>query len=273
MLKNVTEDNRDSQVKSGKAIARQVIVDQAIGAVPTQIYKLYDTSVQNYQVVSDDLLTRYEGYYAMKYLNQYLPRTKYAPVNIPIRTVSNNEDSKTTAKFAFKSSNSDIVVAVWRNNDMGNAIDPLTTGQTIEVSLPDYGVLPQYIIDTITGDVGPAPSFTQTNGKLTLQNLKITDHPRLIRLSKIAQPAISFKQTIDKSGTLRSGDTVTYTLTAVNKTPALAKNIKITSPIPDGTTYVDGSASDGGALVNGILTWKLPTLPSDNQVTFKVQVK
>ena len=73
---------------------------------------------------------------------------------------------------------------------------------------------------------------------------------------------------------------VTYTLTLRNIGNADASGVTITDPIPANTSYVAGSASNGGSLVNGAVRWtglSVPKADADGQpgvmqVTFKVSV-
>ena len=61
--------------------------------------------------------------------------------------------------------------------------------------------------------------------------------------------------------------TLTYTLTDGPVTNAV-----ITDELPAGLVYVAGSASDGGQLVEGVLTWSFPTLSESGSVTFQTTV-
>jgi fimbrial isopeptide formation D2 family protein/uncharacterized repeat protein (TIGR01451 family) len=59
--------------------------------------------------------------------------------------------------------------------------------------------------------------------------------------------------------------TLTYTLTNGPVTNAV-----ITDEIPDGLVFLD--ASNGGQLVNGVVTWNFPTLTTSGSVTFRTTV-
>lgn len=71
-----------------------------------------------------------------------------------------------------------------------------------------------------------------------------------------------------------SGDVVTYRMTVTNSGKGPARDVKVTDAVPEGLTYVDGSASDGGACVEGVLSWDLGDLAAgeSRSVTFKATV-
>jgi uncharacterized repeat protein (TIGR01451 family) len=54
------------------------------------------------------------------------------------------------------------------------------------------------------------------------------------------------------------GDTLTYTLTFGNRSAALAMDMVLALPLPIGTAF--STASDAGALVDGVVSWSLGTL-------------
>lgn len=71
------------------------------------------------------------------------------------------------------------------------------------------------------------------------------------------------------------GETITYTLRADNSGIAKTDKYYIEDPIPVGTTYVEGSASDGGVYENGKIIWRnLDELNprGSKEVTFQVIV-
>jgi len=69
------------------------------------------------------------------------------------------------------------------------------------------------------------------------------------------------------------GDELIYNISFINTSGAPA-NIVITDVIPTNTTYVAGSADNGGVYANGALVWKLENVPAWATVTvaFKVTV-
>jgi uncharacterized repeat protein (TIGR01451 family) len=77
---------------------------------------------------------------------------------------------------------------------------------------------------------------------------------------------------VDAGVPVGPGSNLTYTLTLRNIGNADATGVKITDPIPDGTSFV--SAGQGGTNVSGTVTWSGLTVPKgDNvQVTFTVKI-
>lgn len=67
------------------------------------------------------------------------------------------------------------------------------------------------------------------------------------------------------------GGILTYTITITNVGDAVATGVVITDQIPANTTFV--SASDGGTFANGIITWNIPTLITDETVSRQVVVR
>lgn len=78
------------------------------------------------------------------------------------------------------------------------------------------------------------------------------------------------KETLDVNG----GDEVTYRLTVTNTGKGLADDVIVVDPLPEGLTYVEGSASDGGVYEDGSITWELGDLAAgaSKSVTFKASV-
>jgi uncharacterized repeat protein (TIGR01451 family) len=79
------------------------------------------------------------------------------------------------------------------------------------------------------------------------------------------------------SATLASpGDRITYTITVTNGNPTSASSVLVSDAIPDSTTYVAGSISNGGSYsaANDSLTWNLGTLAafSSRSVSFDVTI-
>ncbi len=56
-----------------------------------------------------------------------------------------------------------------------------------------------------------------------------------------------------------SGETLIYTLSLDYAEDNLLQNVLITDEVPDGTSYVSGSATAGGVETNGVVTWELGT--------------
>lgn len=69
-----------------------------------------------------------------------------------------------------------------------------------------------------------------------------------------------------------AGKVLTYTLVVGNYLADSLNGVTLSDPIPAGATYVEGSASDGGTLVNGAATWPITTLEPDAVITRTFQV-
>ncbi len=69
-----------------------------------------------------------------------------------------------------------------------------------------------------------------------------------------------------------AGKVMTYTLVAENYTSRTLTGVLITDTVPANTTYVPGSASDGGAESAGVIRWNIDPLAPDTTVTRTFQV-
>jgi len=169
-------DEADQEnIAQAKVIAWKTVMDQQMGSLPNEWYKLYDPSPENYQLVSDDFKTKYRGFYAIKYLNRYLNPREYVPSYMGIMA-----DPPGFFKFAFKKSNEDVILVVWdARKAPTNSFD---SGTFVELAILDYGLVPQSVIDPITGEVvDPAPPYRVVDGKVIIK-VEIVDYPRLIQL-------------------------------------------------------------------------------------------
>jgi|GEM_PF-6536101 len=70
------------------------------------------------------------------------------------------------------------------------------------------------------------------------------------------------------------GEELTYTIAVTNPTTAPLTGVILTDTVPMSTTYVPGSASNGGSEAGGVVQWNLNTIaPGANEIrTFKVTV-
>ena len=69
----------------------------------------------------------------------------------------------------------------------------------------------------------------------------------------------------DAPDPVTAGTDLTYTLTVSNAGPSPATGVQVTDPIPPGTSFV--SASNGGTLASGTVTWNIGTIASGASVT------
>ncbi|MBN1221348.1 MAG: DUF11 domain-containing protein [Anaerolineae bacterium] len=84
----------------------------------------------------------------------------------------------------------------------------------------------------------------------------------------IVSPVLVITKT-DNVTTVQPGDLLTYTLTISNEGNAVATGLVLTDAVPTGTTYVTGSASDGGvySLATGEITWTISILTDSTTLT------
>ncbi len=69
-----------------------------------------------------------------------------------------------------------------------------------------------------------------------------------------------------------NGDVLTYTLSVTNIGGQAATGVVVTDPIPTGTAYVAGSASNGGALVGNVVTFPATSIAVNETITRTFQV-
>jgi uncharacterized repeat protein (TIGR01451 family) len=84
-----------------------------------------------------------------------------------------------------------------------------------------------------------------------------------LTLTKTASPSLA-----------KTGDILTYILQVSNTGGGDLTGVVITDPVPISTTYVAGSASDGGIINNGLIQWSGLNLPNRTTLvrTFQVTV-
>ena len=114
------------------------------------------------------------------------------------------------------------------------------------------------------------------NGDGTLTATASYDNNKFVNTHDETQKdVVSAKDTeISVDGELvEAGDTLTYTITYANNTAGEA-TVTVTDTIPTNTTYVEGSASDGGEYADGVITWTIDKVPAGGTgtVTFQVTV-
>lgn len=145
----------------------------------------------------------------------------------------------------------------------GGSIGPFSTG-TMRITYPAGLRLPNgTVLDnsaTVAGDViDPVPANDTGDAKTTLQNQS--------DLSVLVSAASNVK----------SGGSLTYTLTVQNAGPLTAPSVTLSNAIPTGTTFV---SADGGAACSaptpgsgGVLTCNVTGLASGSSATFHLTVK
>ena len=95
--------------------------------------------------------------------------------------------------------------------------------------------------------------------------------PDVLNVVPISDVAV--QMTSSPSGNLNIGDTLTYTLTAVNDGSFLASNVVITDPLPAGVSFQAASSSQGSASVQGsTVTVSLGSLAAGALALVNIQV-
>jgi uncharacterized repeat protein (TIGR01451 family) len=102
---------------------------------------------------------------------------------------------------------------------------------------------------------------------------------QIVPASKVPSPPppnITLQKSANKTD-VQPGDIVTFTITYTNNGAGEARNVRITDNIPANTTYVVGSASQGGVHIpaQNNVTWSPPPITpgGSGQVTFQVRVE
>jgi uncharacterized repeat protein (TIGR01451 family) len=82
----------------------------------------------------------------------------------------------------------------------------------------------------------------------------------------VAMPALVVSK-VDAGTPVGPSSNVTYTLTVKNIGSAAATNVTITDPVPANTTYVSGSADNGGTNSAGTVTWSNQTIAAGGSLS------
>jgi uncharacterized repeat protein (TIGR01451 family) len=162
------------------------------------------------------------------------------------------------------------------------------TPASADISIPGFGNGTYTITwyDTQTGQVLKTETESVTSGTLTLsvsslsKDVGVTITPGSdvvtppVDNTGSSNPSITVALTADKSSA-KPGDTVTYTIAYTN-TSGNAQNVTISSQVPTDSTYVSGSASNGGTYSSTTRTinWTFTALAAgtNGTVTYKVTV-
>ncbi|MFN0255901.1 DUF7507 domain-containing protein [Pedobacter ureilyticus] len=98
------------------------------------------------------------------------------------------------------------------------------------------------------------------------------NEPTLVVLPKIT----SKKTVVDANGNgkIEPGEELTYTITISNDGDVNRTNVKVDDVLPAHTSYVNGSASNGGSLNSGKISWTNLTVPAKSSlsVSFKALI-
>lgn len=178
------------------------------------------------------------------------------------------QDATVISMNAYDVKDNPAITTEVKNGTITESIPNVERGEdyVIEYSPEENFLLNRVSVDGLPLDPTEySSSYTfgsvQNSHNIYVEYLK----PTLEKTSKVT----ATDNTFDKYA---SGDTVTFTLNATNTT-AVNRTVTITDEVPDGLTYVDGTASDGGTFSNGTLTWELD-IPANSAkaVTFNVTI-
>src|SRR4029079_19202089 len=86
------------------------------------------------------------------------------------------------------------------------------------------------------------------------------------RSDGLAAPALVISKA-DAGVPVGPSSSLQYTITLKNEGNATANSVVLTDPVPANTTYVNGSASAGGALVSGKVTWPAVSIAAGASIT------
>jgi extracellular elastinolytic metalloproteinase len=104
-------------------------------------------------------------------------------------------------------------------------------------------------------------------------NFSVTDGVEAFDVPVLCRDDLALQVTVQPEIASVGGE-LTYALTVANYTSATLNGVVLKNPIPASTSYVPGSASDGGSESGGVVSWNLGTLPPDAILTrtFRVTV-
>jgi uncharacterized repeat protein (TIGR01451 family) len=105
------------------------------------------------------------------------------------------------------------------------------------------------------------------NTILWSQNLNNSAHDALVDNTS----TLNIQKYTDKTSA-RVGETITYTIVVTNNDQVAYTNIGVADIVPTGSTYLSGSASDGGNLDNDTVRWTIASLASGQAKTLNFKV-
>jgi gliding motility-associated-like protein/uncharacterized repeat protein (TIGR01451 family) len=196
-------------------------------------------------------------------------------------TVTNNGPSDATAVNVVDTAPAGTTISKWTATvTTGTVTLPNTNG--IGNLNETIATLPNGAVVTYTVTVQTPPNFTNNLVNAVVVTTPTEDPepgctacetpplpPNLIRAYSTS------KSVVDASGNNRAeaGEELTYTISVENKGNVDLNGLTIADVIPAGTTYVGGSASNGGSLTSNTLNWTVNVPYGETlNVSFKVKV-
>ncbi len=98
----------------------------------------------------------------------------------------------------------------------------------------------------------------------------VTDGTEAFDLPPFCQENLYIEQSVPER--VATGNTLQYTITITNNKPTMVNNVLINSIIPNGTTYISGSASGGGLENGNNILFSAGNLASNTAKTYTFQV-
>lgn len=119
---------------------------------------------------------------------------------------------------------------------------------------------------TATAEASSTGSYTNTatvtaDGGLTADASATTT---------VRQPVLGITKTVDRDS-FYAGRAITWTITVSSSGDVEARDVVLEDAVPAGTTFV--SASDGGQLIGGNVSWNLGTMPTGSSKTVTMTVR
>ena len=156
----------------------------------------------------------------------------------------------------------------YMSDDGGGAYDS-TTGVWDVGSLISGEAVALNIQATVdTGTSGSVITNVVTDVEADQDDSNATQDDPDVDISIDSDTDLAVTKTVDNN-TPVVGATITYTITVTNNGPAMATNVSLTDPLPEGVTYV--SDDGGGSYVSHSGVWSVGTLTSGESAVLNIQ--
>ncbi len=137
-----------------------------------------------------------------------------------------------------------------------------------------FGLPSGYTWTVETGSLlDPANSDARPDGSTPPKTLVPGEFDGNIDAGVWITPNVTLVKSALNQGAVKSGTQIRYQLTVRNAGPTLSRNVVLTDPIPTGTTYVAGSVTSNGVLIDNKLEWRIGDMQPGDAVTVTFAVK
>jgi len=215
------------------------------------------------------------------------------------KSITANEDLGTTVNAQMLSglteiSNSEKQIKIYYSENENATKDLNNEENGWKENVESYADIKSYLIvvenDIEVGDIisysykFSIPSQLSANNKIVstmatnykAKNIENTTEANKVILKTVDEPVLSVETTSDAGEEIKEGQIITYTVTVKNDGNAEAKDIKVTSKIENGTTYIEKQESGEYLLKEGIKELALDIgvveAGSSKSVSYKVKV-